>query len=177
MGGIQNKSNICAWLFFSSHRGKSFLNMKSQNAFHSTFNWGLTYLKGQQFFYILYFLGIILIRFTGHGFILVYSISSRQSLEELKPILELIGEVELHRQSLRTIFSSVYSPFNSGPCKNTFYIIPSSAMQFHNSFIPHNTIQYASYAKDYLHSQNSNLSWYKNRFDFASYFLLEVMCT
>jgi len=30
----------------------------------------------------------------GHGFILVYSISSRQSLEELKPILELIGEVK-----------------------------------------------------------------------------------
>ena len=114
--------------------------------------------KGTTVFHILYFLGIILIRFTGHGFILVYSISSRQSLEELKPILELIGEVELHRQSLRTIISTVYSPFNSGPCKNTFYIIPSSAMQFHNSFIPHNTIQYASYAKDYLHSQNSNLS-------------------
>ena len=30
---------------------------------------------------------------SGHAFILVYSISSRQSLEELKPILELIGEV------------------------------------------------------------------------------------
>jgi len=30
----------------------------------------------------------------GHAFILVYSISSRQSLEELKPILELIGEVK-----------------------------------------------------------------------------------
>ena len=29
----------------------------------------------------------------GHAFILVYSICSRQSLEELKPILELIGEV------------------------------------------------------------------------------------
>ena len=37
---------------------------------------------------------IILVYFTGHGFILVYSISSRQSLEELKPILELIGEVK-----------------------------------------------------------------------------------
>jgi len=30
----------------------------------------------------------------GHAFILVYSITSRQSLEELKPILELIGEVK-----------------------------------------------------------------------------------
>jgi hypothetical protein len=30
---------------------------------------------------------------VGHAFILVFSISSRQSLEELKPILELIGEV------------------------------------------------------------------------------------
>ena len=29
----------------------------------------------------------------GHAFILVFSISSRQSLEELKPILEVIGEV------------------------------------------------------------------------------------
>jgi len=30
----------------------------------------------------------------GHAFVLVYSISSRQSLEELKPILEIIGEVK-----------------------------------------------------------------------------------
>jgi len=30
----------------------------------------------------------------GHAFILVYSLMSRQSLEELKPILELIGEVK-----------------------------------------------------------------------------------
>merc|ERR1711915_245657 len=30
----------------------------------------------------------------GHAFILVFSISSRQSLEELKPILEVIGEVK-----------------------------------------------------------------------------------
>eukprot|EP00092_Neocalanus_flemingeri_P036541 GFUD01039784.1.p1 GENE.GFUD01039784.1~~GFUD01039784.1.p1 ORF type:complete len:194 (+),score=63.69 GFUD01039784.1:282-863(+) len=30
----------------------------------------------------------------GHAFVMVYSISSRQSLEELKPILELIGEVK-----------------------------------------------------------------------------------
>ena len=29
----------------------------------------------------------------GHAFIMVFSISSRQSLEELKPILELINEV------------------------------------------------------------------------------------
>ena len=29
----------------------------------------------------------------GHAFILVFSICSRQSLEELKPILELINEV------------------------------------------------------------------------------------
>ena len=32
--------------------------------------------------------------FVGHAFILVFSISSRQSLEELKPILEVIGEVK-----------------------------------------------------------------------------------
>jgi len=30
----------------------------------------------------------------GHAFVLVFSISSRQSLEELKPVLELIGEVK-----------------------------------------------------------------------------------
>lgn len=30
----------------------------------------------------------------GHAFVLVYSISSRQSLEELKPILELMNEVK-----------------------------------------------------------------------------------
>ena len=33
----------------------------------------------------------------GHAFILVFSICSRQSLEELKPILELINEVNIHR--------------------------------------------------------------------------------
>ena len=129
---------------------------KISKCFSFKFQLRFNLFKGTTVFHILYFLGNILIRFTGHGFILVYSISSRQSLEELKPILELIGEVELHRQSLRTIISTVYSQFNSGPCKNTFYI--SSAMQFHNSFIPHNTIQYASYAKYYLHLQNSNLS-------------------
>ena len=32
----------------------------------------------------------------GHAFIMVFSISSRQSLEELKPILELINEVSAH---------------------------------------------------------------------------------
>lgn len=31
---------------------------------------------------------------TGHAFIMVFSISSRQSLEELKPVLELINEVK-----------------------------------------------------------------------------------
>ena len=31
--------------------------------------------------------------FLGNAFILVFSISSRQSLEELKPVLELINEV------------------------------------------------------------------------------------
>ena len=56
--------------------------------------------KGTTVFHILYFLGVILIRFTGHGFILVYSISSRQSLEELKPILELIGEVTHHNSAV-----------------------------------------------------------------------------
>ena len=30
----------------------------------------------------------------GHAFIMVFSISSRQSLEELKPVLELINEVK-----------------------------------------------------------------------------------
>ena len=30
---------------------------------------------------------------SGNAFILVFSISSRQSLEELKPVLELINEV------------------------------------------------------------------------------------
>ena len=32
--------------------------------------------------------------FSGHAFIMVFSISSRQSLEELKPVLELINEVK-----------------------------------------------------------------------------------
>merc|ERR1712154_443846 len=31
---------------------------------------------------------------TGNAFIMVFSISSRQSLEELKPVLELINEVK-----------------------------------------------------------------------------------
>ena len=69
----------------------------------------------------------------GHAFILVFSISSRQSLEELKTILELVNEVGLCFVVLR-----IWYGFNVSPIPYTipFYRLIFSQVKGDLSGIP-----------------------------------------
>ena len=60
----------------------------------------------------------------GHAFILVFSISSRQSLEELKTILELVNEVGLYNIVLWCCFVLLNSTLNAYYHPFWYFIAP-----------------------------------------------------